>query len=130
MALGELAKQIAGQAIGNPAKDVIDALQEPARAPKATETVCQTIVGQLQAMQRALKDDQELVVLFHAGAETVRVLECFMPTWQVLVLSGLDREKNTTRVIAPVDSVQLVCKVAKVQPPAKACRIAFVVPKA
>lgn len=130
MAFGELAKQLAGQAIGGPAKDMMDALEGSARPAKTNdETVCQTIVGQLQAMQRALKDDQELVVTFHAGAETVRVLECFMPTWHVLVLSGLDREKNTTRVIAPVESVQLVCKTAKVQAPAKPARIAFVVPR-
>lgn len=130
MALGEIAKQLAGQAIGNPAKDMIEALQEPSRAPKpAAETVCQTMVGQLQAMQKALKDDQELVVTCQAGDETVRVLECFMPTSQVLVLSGLDREKNTTRIIAPVETVQLVCKIARVQPPAKPARIAFVAPK-
>lgn len=130
MAFGELAKQLAGQAIGNQAKEVMDALEGAPRPPKAnTETVCQTIVGQLQAMQKALKDDQELVVHFHAGAETVRVLECFMPTWHVLVLSGLDHDKNMTRVIAPVESVQLVCKTAKVQAPAKPARIAFVVPR-
>jgi hypothetical protein len=44
-------------------------------------------------------------------------------------LSGLDAERNLTRVIAGVESLQLVCKVSKVQAGAKPARLALVTPK-
>ena len=85
------------------------------------------MLAQVQAMQKALKEDEELIVLFHAGVETVRVLEFFFPSWQVAVLNGIDPEKAVTRVISPVESLQLVCKVVKA--PAKPTRINFFTPK-
>lgn len=142
MALGDLAKQLAQQAIQNPVKDVIDALRPPdlstiseslrtakPAAQTPTENICATLLGQVQAMQKALQDNEELVVLFHAGAETIRVLEFFVPSWHVVVLTGIDTGKNVTRVISQVESVQLVCKAMKVQPPAKPIRIGFRTPK-
>jgi hypothetical protein len=59
----------------------------------------------------------------------VRVFELFFPSWQVLVLTGGDQDRNITRVIVPADRVQLTCKVLKVEAPAKACRVAFKVPR-
>ena len=56
------------------------------------------MLAQVQGMQKALKEDEELLVLFHAGAETIRVLEFFFPSWQVAVLTGVDHAKSTTRV--------------------------------
>jgi hypothetical protein len=122
MALGEIAKQLAGQAIG-------DALQgTPAPAAKAApEGVGATIAAQVQSIQKSLREDQELVVLLHAGGETIRVLECFLPTPQVAVVTGIDKEKNLTRVVTPIESLQLVCKIAKAS--AKPVNVAFVVPK-
>jgi len=122
MPLGDLTKQIASQAIRN-------AVNPPAAPPPRPETAGTTIMAQLQAMQKALKEDEELLVLFHAGTETVRVLEFFFPTWQVAVLTGLDREKTVTRVVVAVDSLQLICKVAKAPPPAQGSRIKFVTPR-
>ena len=143
MALGELTKALAEQALRNPVKDVLDALRpsdlsgisetlrgtKPA-GPGGGEGVGAVIIGQVQAMQKALKEDQELVVLFQAGTETVRVLEVFVPSWNVIVLTGIDTEKNITRVISPVESLQLVCKVMKVQTPATPARVNFITPKA
>lgn len=130
MALGELAKQLAGQAIGNPAKDVMDALRPGEAAPRAAvESTGAVILGQLQAMQKALKEDQELAVFVQSGTEMVRVFECFLPSWQVMVLTGADGEKNVTRVVVPADSVQLTCKVLKVEPPARAARVVFKAPR-
>ena len=60
MALGELTRQLAQQALGNQMKDVLD--PKPA-APVQPENIGVTLVGQVQAMQTALKDDQELVIL-------------------------------------------------------------------
>jgi len=80
-------------------------------------------------MQKACREDEELVVLFRSGAETVRVLEFIVPSWQVLVLAGVDEAKNTTRVVSAAESVQLVCKVMKVQPPGKPARVGFRLPK-
>lgn len=122
MAFAEFTKQIAVQALG-------DALESKPAKPAAPETVSSTILGQIQAMQRALREDEELVVLFHTGAERVRVFEFFVPSPQVLVMSGVDTAKNTTRVVAAAESLQLVCKVVKAMPPVKPSRINFVAPK-
>ncbi len=122
MSLGDLTKQLAEQALRNTVKDA------PA-APAAPANPCAVMLGQVQAMQKALKADEELLVLFKSGGETVRVQEIFVPMWDVVVLSGLDAEKNVTRVISRAEVVQLVCKVVKVQPPAKPGRVAVIGPK-
>jgi hypothetical protein len=118
MALGDLTKQL-----------VLDAMRQPDSPPVADSSgnVGATILGQVQAMQKALKDDQELVVLCSAGGETIRVLEFFLPSWQVAVLTGVDSGKSISRVISPVESLQLVCKVVKAA--AKPTRINFFTPK-
>lgn len=118
MSLGDLTKQIAVQALGSSAK---------AAAGGVPETAGAVILGQLQAMQKALKEDEELLVQAHTGAETVRVLDVYLPSWQVAVLSGVDGQGRTTRVIAPADTLQLVCKVAKTA--GKAHRVGLVPPK-
>ena len=81
------------------------------------------------AMQRALKPDEELVVLYNAGAETIRIHEFYAPSWHVIVLTGVDSGKNITRIISPADVLQLVCKVMKVPAAAKPVRISFITPK-
>lgn len=122
MALGDLTKQLAAEALRS--------ATAPAPSPAAPDgSLHSVILGQVQAMQRALKEDEELVVLCHTGGETVRVLEFFSPTAQVLVMSGTDANRNTARVISAVESVQLVCKVMKVPPPAKPARISFIAPR-
>ncbi|MGO4882614.1 MAG: hypothetical protein ACLP59_17625 [Bryobacteraceae bacterium] len=121
MALGDLTKQIASQAIRN-------AVNPPA-APPRPENPGTAMLAQLQAMQKALKEDEELMVSFDAGGETVRVLEFFFPTWQVAVLTGMDKDKSMTRVVAAVESLQLVCKVAKTVPPALPARLKFITPR-
>lgn len=125
MAIGELTRQLAAQALG----DVLRPADQAGVAEAGSADLCATILGQVQAMQKALKEDQELVVFASAGAETVRVLEFFAPSRQVLVLTGIDPEKNITRVIATVETVQLVCKVMKVPASAKPTRVRFVSPK-
>ena len=121
MALGDLTKQIAEQAIRY-------AVNPPA-APPRPDNPGAAMLAQVQAMQKALKDDEELLVLFHAGGETLRVLQFFFPSWQVAVLIGIDPDRSVTRVIARADSLQLVCKVAKVLPGAAPARIKFVTPR-
>jgi hypothetical protein len=117
MALGDLTKQL-----------VLDAMRQSDTAPVAESgNVGATILGQLQAMQKALKEDQELLVLCNTGNETIRVLEFFLPSWQVAVLTGVDSGKGISRVISPVESLQLVCKVVKAA--AKPTRINFYPPK-
>jgi hypothetical protein len=125
MAFGEIAKQFALEALRTPdPPPVPDA--KPA-APGPSENVGAIILGQIQAMQKALKEDQELVVQCNAGGETIRVLEIFLPSWQVAVLTGIDTAKNVTRIIAPIESLQLVCKPMRAA--AKPVRIVFIAPK-
>lgn len=126
MALGEFTRQLAQQAIGNQVKELLDA-PAPAALP---EGIGPTIFSEVQAMQKALKEDQELVVLVHTRAETIRVVEFFAPSWQVAVLTGIDANKNVARVISPFESLQLVCKpVRAAGAPAKPLRIQFIGPK-
>ena len=134
MALSDLTKQFAEQAIRNVAS-------KAAAPPPQTDNLGATILGQVQAMQRALKEDEELVVLLTAAGEVLRVLEFFLPSWQVAVVTGTDNrrpdqgdkddknDKSVTRVVSPVESLQLACKVVKVPPPGKPGRIGFVAPK-
>ena len=134
MGFSNLTKKFAQAAIEDQVKDVLDAMRpEPAApakpaAPPAPETVGAAILKQVQAMQTALKENEELLVLFHNGLETLRVMDFFVPSPQVIVLAGLDAEKNIMRVIAPADSLQLTCKVMKTQPPATPARIRFLTP--
>ena len=124
MALGEFTKQIAQQALLSATS------KDPAApAPPQTDNMAAVVLGQIAAMQKALKEDEELVVTFQSGAERIRVMEIFTPSRQLAVLSGVDAERNTTRVISPVEALQLICKVMKVQPGAKAVRVGLVIPK-
>ncbi len=79
MAFGETIRQI-----GN-VKDVLDALRpgdlvgvsEAIKSNKPSgpgENTGSTIFAQVHAMQKALKPEDELVVLHHTGIETIRVL--------------------------------------------------------
>jgi hypothetical protein len=122
MAIGEIAKQLAQHALAD----------QVVPAPSATaqsDTAGAIMLGQIQAMQKACKEDEELAVLVRSGAETIRVLEFIVPSWQVLVLAGFDEARNTTRVVSTPECVQLVCKVMKVPPPGKPVRVGFRIPK-
>jgi hypothetical protein len=123
MALGELTKQIAQQAL-------LSATEKPAApppaAPAAAENVGATILGQIAAMQKALKEDEELLMTFQNGAERIRVHEIFLPSWRVAVLTGTDPERNMTRVISPVEVLQLVTKTVKAAPGTKPLRIGLI----
>jgi len=124
MALGELTKQIAQQALLSATEK---APEKPA-AP-AVENPAAVVLGQIAAMQKALKEDEELVVTMQAGGEKIRVMEIFTPSRHMAVLSGQDGERNLTRVVSAVDALQLVCKVMKVAAGGKATRVGLVAPK-
>jgi hypothetical protein len=126
MALANFTKQLAQQALLSataPAKET------PAPAPAQKESVCAVMLAQINAMQKALKEDEELVVLFHSGAEKIRVMEIFVPSWQVAVLKGFDADRNPARVVSPAERLQLVCKVVKAPPGVKPARVGLIAPK-
>jgi hypothetical protein len=142
MSIGAFTKQFAQQALKDQVKDVVDALRPPDLAsiaegltgaksapPPADAPTGMVILGQLQAMQKALKDDEELVLLCTVGLETLRVLEVFLPSWRVVVLTGIDTDKKVTRIISPLETLQFVCKPVPVQAPAAPARIRFIAPK-
>lgn len=126
MALVDLTKQLAQQAILSAASGPE---KKETHAPAPADQTGLVIFGEIQAMQRALKEDEELVLLFQSGAERIRVLELFLRSPQVVVLSGQDGSRNLTRVIAPVSSLQLLCKTTKVAEGAKPLRVSLVTPK-
>jgi hypothetical protein len=118
MALGDLTKQIAQQAL-------LSAAKEPPAPAASTDNTGAVILAQVAAMQKALKEDEELVVTF----QQVRVMEIFLPSPQVAVLSGLDANRALTRIISPVNALQLICKAAKAAPGAKPARVGLITPK-
>jgi hypothetical protein len=126
MALADLTKQLAKEALFSAAKD-----PTPAATPAAVgaENIGNIILGQIHAMQKALKEDEELVLWFGSGADRIRVFEVFLPTWKLAVLTGHDAERNLSRVISPVDSLQLVAKVVKAPAGVKPGRVGLVTPK-
>ena len=126
MALVDFTKQLAQQAL-------LSATQEPAAAPAPppapADNLGSVILGQIAAMQKALKEDEELVVLADGGGERIRVMEIFLPSPQVAVLSGTDANRNTTRIVSPVESLRLVAKTMKVAAGAKPLRVGLLMPK-
>jgi len=140
MALGNLTKQLATQALNDQVYNVLDALRpgdptkssEPAKEKTTAtpENLGQAMISELQAMQKALKEEQELVVTVNTGLESLRVVDIYLPSGQLLVLTGFDAERNLTRVITPAASLQLTCKVMKVSPGAKPARVNFILPRA
>jgi len=121
MALGDLTKQLAGQAF-----DALRPSEQPAPAGPTAENPQAVMLGQLQAMQKALKEDEELVVEIHLGSEKFRALEFFVPGAQVVVVRGVDCDRQPARLIARADNLQMVCRVVKAQNPV---RIGFVAPR-
>lgn len=132
MGLGDITKQLANEVIGAQKAKVLDSIL-PQDQPKKPEPAAplelgNIIFGQVAAMQRACKEDTELLVHVQ-GAEPMRVLEMYAPSWQLFVLTGTDSAGQTTRIISPVTTLQLVCKVTKAQPEAKPIRVQFIAPK-
>ncbi len=125
MAFTDLTKQIAQQALLSATAPTPK--EQPSAAADASGSV---ILGQIAAMQKQLKDDEELVVTFQQGMERIRVLEIFLASPGVAVLIGPDAHRSLTRVVAAVASLQLVCKTAKVAEGAKPARVGLITPKA
>ncbi len=138
MTIGSLGKTLASQAIESTKNSVLDAVMpsDPAKTAKPAEPrpapasdTGAVIVGQIQAMQRPLKDDQELAVFFHAGNEILRVAEIFVPNPEVLVFAGLDAQGHITRVVSPVQAAQVVCKILKVEAGRSPSRVNVLTPR-
>ena len=123
MAFVDLTKQLAKEAFLSATQD------PPAPAPAQVDNSGAIVFGQIHGMQKALKEDEELVVWFANATEKLRVMEIFLPSPKVVVLSGNDAERNLTRVISSVDALQLVAKVMKVPPGAKPARVGLIMPK-
>lgn len=129
MGIAELTKQFAKEAISDQIKDVMGAGPVAAAPEPAADNLAATLMGQVQAMQNALKEDQELVVFCAAGAVSVRVHEMFAPSARVLVVTGIDAaDKALTRIVLPADALQLICKPMPAGA-GKALRIRFVTPQ-
>jgi len=122
MAFVDLTKQLAQQAIQS-------AMQDPAPAGPSADNPGAVILNQIGAMQRALKDDEELVIHLQNGEDRIRVMEIFLPSPQVAVLTGMDANRVMTRVVSAVAALQLLVRTGKAQAGGKAVRVNLVVPK-
>ena len=130
MGIAEIGKQIAQQALLDVAA--------PKETPPAPKPVVATvppdpsgaaIMGQIAAMQKALKEDEELIVHVQAAGDKLRVVEIFLPAPQVVVVSAVDGNRSLVRIVTSVHALQLVCRTAKGPPSAKPTRIGLVTPK-
>ena len=122
MAFADLTKQLAQQAIQS-------AMQDPAPAGPSPDNPGAVMLNQIGAMQRALKDDEELVIHLQNGEDKIRVMEIFLPSPQVAVLTGIDANRVITRVVSAVAALQLLVRTGKAQAGAKAVRVNLVMPK-
>ena len=132
MSIGAITKQLATEALGNQMKEVMEGLRpgdSPAPAP-AAESLCAIVMAEVQAMQQALKEDQELLVQCTVGSTTLRVLEFYAPSARLLVITGVEGERGIARIISPVEAVQLVCRPVAVKPDGKPVRVRTVPSKA
>jgi hypothetical protein len=137
MALGDIGRALTGQALDSAKNSMLDAIKgEPAKKPAAPaaasapaqESIGGIILAQLQAMQKSLKEDQELVVQFRSGEEMLRIVEIFVPSPQVFVLAGNDGQQRLTRIVAPAATVQLICKVLRIAPGTLPVRLKIMTP--
>jgi hypothetical protein len=122
MALADLTKQLAQQAILS--------ATEKQEKPAPSESLGSILLAQIHAMQKALKEDEELAIWFENGTEKIRVMEIYFPSWRLGVLSGHGADRTLTRVVSPAESLQLVAKVMKVAAGSKPARVTLVPPKA
>jgi hypothetical protein len=122
MAFVDLTKQLAQQAIQS-------AMADPPPAGPSADNAGAMILHQIGAMQKALKEDEELVIHLQNGEEKIRVMEIFLPSPQVAVLTGIDANRAMTRVISAVAALQLLVRTGKAQAGSKPVRINLVVPK-
>ncbi len=139
MALGNIGKVLADQAIEATKRNVLGSLAGPeptkaadaaAKPSAAPVEIGPIILGQLQGMQKALREDQELRVEFFTGTETIHVLEIFVPTPQVFVLSGTDSSReHAARVITPAASATFTTRIAKVDPGKSPMRLTILTPR-
>jgi hypothetical protein len=139
MALADIGRALTGQALDTAKNSVLDAITgEPAKKPVApgavtpptpgADSIGSVILGQVQAMQKSLREDQELVVQFRSGEEMLRIVEIFVPSPQVLVLSGNDGQQRLTRIVTAAANVQLICKVLRVAPGSAPVRLKIMSP--
>ena len=124
MALVDLTKQLAKEALLSATADP----PSPA-APVAPDGIGNLVLGQIHAMQKALKEDEELALWFGSGPDRIRVFEIYLPNWKLAVLTGYDVDRVLSRVISSVDNLQLFAKVVKAPAGAKPGRIGLVAPK-
>lgn len=138
MALADIGRALTGQVLDTAKNSVLDAVQgvpaKPAPTPAtqapqpAADNVGAVILGQLQGMQKSLKEDQELVVQVRAGDDLLRITEIFIPSPQVLVLTGNDGQRRLTRMVAAASTLQLICKILPVTPGVQPVRLRILTP--
>jgi hypothetical protein len=130
MAFADLTKQLAKEAFLQATKDPPPAPAAAAAAAPPSADPGTVLFGHIHGWQKNLKEDEELVVWFANAGEKLRVMEIALPTPRMAVLSGHDADRNLTRVITPIEALQLVAKVMKVPAGSKPTRVGLVMPKA
>jgi hypothetical protein len=129
MSFGALTSQLAREALGSQVGQLIDSVSPPPTASPDPDNIASAVMGQVHAMQAALEVDQELMVHCTAGSASLRVVEIYSPSPKLLVLTGFDPDRAVSRIIAPAESVQLVCRPVPAKPGSKPLRIRLVAPK-
>ena len=63
-----------------------------------------------------------------AGDDLMRITEIFIPSSQVLVLTGNDGQRRLTRIVAAASTLQLICKILPVTPGVQPVRLRILTP--
>jgi hypothetical protein len=129
MELGQITKQIAKEALLNATRDPAPAASAAVPPTPAPDVSGAAMLGQIAAMQKALKEDEELVVHIHAAGEKLRVVEIFLAAPAVAVVTAVDPNRVLARIVTAVAALQLVCRTSKVAAGAKPARIGLITPK-
>jgi hypothetical protein len=93
------------------------------------ENMTAVILNHITQLQDNLQSDEELLVCCEAGGEIIRVHEFNFPKWNVAIITGFDERGNLTQRITHIQTIQLTCKVRKLEPSGKRVRIGFILPE-
>jgi len=92
---------------------------------KLADTFYEQIRTHVEAMQKNLKKDEQLLIYHNAGGQPILVTSIGFQNPSMIVLHGLDAMGNECCVLSHLTSVQLVVRVMKVDKQQKRRRIGF-----
>jgi hypothetical protein len=92
---------------------------------KLADTFYEQIRTHVEAMQKKLKKDEQLLIYHNAGGQPILITSVGFQNPSMIVLNGLDAMGDECRVLSHMTSIQLVVRVIKVDKQQKRRHIGF-----